>query len=109
MSTGGENVTPLAVYLGNSRMITGGTEALKIIGFESAIIPSRVVSNRIQGTAQNRYLKCPPRTNRLSIVRFVLNFLMADLGTKQTCCDVRHESVIGGRGDVTPTSAFIRS
>jgi hypothetical protein len=48
MFTGGENVTPLAVYLGNLRMITGGTEALKIIDVESVIIRARVVSNCIQ-------------------------------------------------------------
>ena len=28
---------------------------------------------------------------------------------KQTRCDVRHETVIGGKADVTPTLAFVRS
>jgi len=53
MSTGGENVTPLAVYLGNSRMITGGTEALKIIGVESAIARARVRRFGVKSHSRN--------------------------------------------------------
>jgi hypothetical protein len=30
-------------------------------------------------------------------------------GPKQTCCDVRCESVIGGKADVTATLAFVRT
>jgi len=34
---------------------------------------------------------------------------MFGVGTKQTCCAVRRESVIGGKGDVAATLAFVRS
>jgi len=31
------------------------------------------------------------------------------LGHETDCCDVRPKSVVGGKADVRPTSAFVRS